>query len=79
MQRVNTRMDALSRKRYPKEELFRLAKVEGRLILSPSASSGIYIHKSLESIERLKNEKLVEKRLNAKVDPSLYAELKEAL
>lgn len=79
MQRVNTRMDALTRNCYPKESCFRLVKKEGRLILSSSEGRGIYIHKSLESIERLSNPKMVEKRLGVKVDVDLIAMLKEAL
>ena len=48
-------------------------------MLSPSEGRGIYIHKSLESIERLSNTKMVEKRLGVKVDTSLIETLKEAL
>ena len=79
MQRVNTRMDALTRKCFPKESCFRFVKKEGRLVLSSSEGRGIYIHKSLESIERLSNPKMVEKRLGVKVDTSLIETLKEAL
>ncbi|MBQ2052423.1 MAG: YlxR family protein [Bacilli bacterium] len=79
MQRVNTRMDALTRKSFPKESCFRFVKKEGRLVLSPSEGRGIYIHKSLESIERLSNPKMVEKRLGVKVETSLIETLKEAL
>ena len=79
MQRVNTRMDALTRICYPKENCFRFVKKEGRLILSSNEGRGIYIHKSLESVERLSNPKMVEKRLGVKVDEKLINELKEAL
>ena len=79
MRRVNARMDALTRKLYPVEELLRLSKVDGKLVIKPNGGRGIYIAKNAESLEKLKNEKLVSKRLGASIDKEEIAKLEEAL
>ena len=79
MQRVNTRMDALTRKVYPKGEMLRLVKVEGALLVAPSGGRGIYIHKSKETIELLENTKVLEKRLGVKLNEALLTRIKEAI
>ncbi len=58
MKRIVERRDILTRKTYPKNELFRFVKRDGYLIFDKDYSMegrGYYIHKDEKSILSLKN------------------------
>lgn len=61
---VVNRMDILSRKKYPKDELIRLVKQDDKLVLNGDLKGrGIYIHKDRETILKVFNKGLL-KRYN---------------
>ena len=64
MQRIYIveRMDIVSRKKFPIAELFRLTLCEGKLTLDKDDTlpgRGIYVHKDLETLEKLKKRNLL--------------------
>ncbi len=78
----NERMDILSRKSYPKKELFRLVFIKGALLLeenSPLKGRGVYLKKDKESIAMARKKKLLEKRFRLASCEDVYLKLEERL
>ncbi len=74
------RMDILSRKSYPREELFRLVKQEGKLILDLEGSlpgRGVYVCKDAETLEKVFQKGLLRKYANKEDLIVLESELKK--
>lgn len=81
MKKENTRMDACSRERFPKEELFRLT-------CSPSPSlemdrpllgRGLYLHKDKATIEKARQRKILERAFKSPDLSYLYEMMEELL
>lgn len=82
MRKENERMDILSRKSYPKKELFRLVFHGQTLLLekeSPLKGRGVYLKKDRESIASARTKKLLERRFRLKDCADAYLEMEERL
>lgn len=65
MKKENGRMDALSRKSYPKKELFRLVERGGSLVYDPKQNMpgrGYYLHKDAATLDEFEAKGLAKKR-----------------
>ncbi len=78
----NERMDILSRKSYPKKELFRLVFLNHELLLekdSPLKGRGVYLKKDKDSVASARKKKLLERRFRLDNCDSIYSEMEERL
>ena len=67
MQIENPRMDFASRQRFPKSEMLRLLRVDGRLVIDRDFNQpgrGYYLHKDGESFLLAKRKKAFERLLH---------------
>ena len=75
-------MDMLSRKSYPKTELFRLVFDHDVLLLegkSPLKGRGVYLLRSKESLETARKKKLLERRFGLADCQAIYEQMEENL
>ena len=75
-------MDMLSRKSYPKTELFRLVFTTDGLLLegkSPLKGRGVYLLRSKESLETARKKKLLERRFGLADCQAIYEQMEENL
>lgn len=75
-------MDMLSRKSYPKTELFRLVFTTDGLLLegkSPLKGRGVYLLRSKESLDAAKRKKLLERRFGLADCKAIYEQMEENL
>ncbi len=75
-------MDMLTRKSYPKKELFRLVFSSNGLLLegkNPLNGRGVYLYKSKESIAEARRRKLLEKRFRLADCEEIYKAMEERL
>ena len=80
MKRENERMDLLSRKSFPKAELFRLVFSDHELLLEkdrPLKGRGVYLKKDKESIALARKKKLLERRFRLADCEAIYLEMEE--
>ena len=78
----NERMDIMSRKSYPKKELFRLVFLEHELLLekdSPLKGRGVYLKKDKASVANARKKKLLERRFRLEDCDAIYLEMEERL
>lgn len=65
----------------PKKELIRIVRnKEGEVFVDPSGKKngrGAYLSSDLKVIEQAEQTKILNRQLNANIDPSLYEELKK--
>lgn len=81
MRKENPRMDALSRKRYPKSELFRIVgtpspRLEGEL---PLPGRGVYLHKDKATVELSRKKRILEKAFQGQDCQHVYDCMEEKL
>ncbi len=82
MKRENERIDILSRKSYPKKELFRLVFLDHQLLLEtdcPLKGRGVYLKKDKENIALARKKKLLERRFRLQDCDAIYSEMEERL
>ena len=82
MRRENERIDILSRKSYPKKELFRLVFLNHELLLEedrPLQGRGVYLKKDRESVAAARKKKLLERRFRLDDCDHVYLEMEERL
>ena len=78
----NERMDILSRKSFPRRELFRLVFSSEGLLLEgerPLKGRGVYLRKSQESIDLARKKKLLERRFHLADCEAIYKQMEEKL
>ena len=78
----NERMDIMSRKSYPKKELFRLVFLNHELLLekdSPLKGRGVYLKKDKASVANARKKKLQERRFRLEDCDAIYLEMEERL
>ena len=67
----------------PKQELLRIVRTpEGSVIVDLTGKAngrGAYIKKDIEVLEKAKKSKILEKRLEIKIDDGVYDEIEEVL
>ncbi|RWZ60452.1 YlxR family protein [Halobacillus fulvus] len=65
---------------YPKQQLIRVVRnKEGEVFVDESGKKngrGAYLSRSLDVIERAESQQILNRHLNAKVDPDVYEQLK---
>lgn len=80
MKKVPLRMCIITKKQYPKSELFRIIKTsDGTINLDVTGKlngHGVYIARNLETIELAKRTKILEKVLDGKIEDKLYEKMK---
>ncbi len=82
MKRENERNDILSRKSYPKKELFRLVFLNHELLLEedrPLKGRGVYLKKDKESVALARKKKLLERRFRLEDCDAIYLQMEERL
>lgn len=81
MKKSNPRMDLLSHKRYPREELFRLVACPLPSLEKdkPLPGRGVYLHKDGTTLETARRKKALERAFHCQDCSSLYLEMEEAL
>ncbi len=82
MKRENERNDILSRKSYPKKELFRLVFLNHELLLEedrPLKGRGVYLKKDKESVALARKKKLLERRFRLEECDAIYLQMEERL
>ncbi len=82
MKRENERSDILSRKSYPKKELFRLVFLNHELLLEedrPLKGRGVYLKKDKESVALARKKKLLERRFRLEDCDAIYLQMEERL
>ena len=82
MKKESGRMDLLSRRVYPKSDLFRLVLVSGSLRLEgerPLLGRGVYLKKDKESLGKAKAKRLLEKRFRLDDCSFVYEEMEGKL
>ena len=82
MKRENPRLDVASRKPYPKNELLRIAMVQG--VVTPDLAGnlpgrGIYLHKDESSLDSALKKKAFERAFRRPLTPEEIEAIKEAL
>lgn len=81
MRKDNPRMDALSRKRYAKSELFRIVGLPSPRLEEdvPLPGRGVYLHKDKATVELARKKHLLEKAFQGKNCDGIYALMEEKL
>ena len=74
---IPTRMCAICRNRYPKDELIRLAKDGEKLSLSNTIGRGIYVCTTDSCQEKIKNKKILNKIIKCDIPDEIYKQLIE--
>ena len=73
----------VTKEKLPKKELLRIVRTpEGTVEVDESGKKngrGAYIKKDLEVLEIAKNKKILEKKLECKIEDSVYEEIKKIL
>ena len=83
VRKIPMRTCVVSKEQLPKQELLRIVRTpEGDVLVDLSGKingRGAYIKKDLEVLEKAKSTKLLEKRLECKIEDSVYEEIKEII
>jgi uncharacterized protein len=81
MRKEPMRMDLISRKMFPKNNLIRIVRnQEQKLEIDPTGKSpgrGAYLALDMKNIELAKKKKIFDQAFNVKVEDSFYQELSE--
>lgn len=80
MKKIPMRSCVVTKEKLPKKELIRVVRTpEGNVIVDESGKAngrGAYLKKSIETFEKAKNSKILDKKLEVEVPDSIYDELK---
>ena len=81
--KIPMRTCIVTKENLPKKELLRIVRTpEGTIEVDESGKKkgrGAYIKKKLENLEIAKNKKILEKKLECKIEDSVYEEIKKIL
>ena len=81
--KIPMRTCIVTKENLPKKELLRIVRTpEGTIEVDESGKKngrGAYIKKDLEVLEIAKNKKILEKKLECKIEDSVYEEIKKIL
>lgn len=79
MKKIPMRSCVITGERLPKKELIRVVRTpEGNVIVDATGKAngrGAYLKKSLETFEKAKKSKILDKKLEAEVPETIYEEL----
>ena len=80
MKKIPMRTCAVTLEKLPKKELIRVVRTpEGNIVVDETGKvngRGAYLKKSIETFEKAKNTKILNKKLEVEVPDSIYEELK---
>ena len=83
MKKIPLRTCTVTGEKLEKKELFRVVRTpDERVIVDDTLKAngrGAYLKKDLSVIEKAKNNKILERHLEVKIDDSIYEELKNKL
>lgn len=81
--RIPLRTCIITKEQLPKQELLRIVRTkEGEVLVDETGKvngRGAYIKKDLEVLERAIKGKVLEKKLEIKIDDSVYDEIRKAI
>lgn len=81
--RIPLRTCVITKEQLPKQELLRIVRTkEGEVLVDETGKvngRGAYIKKDLEVLEKAIKGKVLEKKLEIKIDDSVYEEIKKAI
>jgi len=81
MKKIPMRSCVVTNEKLPKKELIRVVRTpEGNVIVDESGKAngrGAYLKKSIETFDKAKKSKILNKKLEVEVPDSIYEELKE--
>lgn len=81
--RIPLRTCIITKEQLPKQELLRIVRTkEGEVLVDETGKvngRGAYIKKDLEVLERAIKGKVLEKKLEIKIDDSVYEEIRKAI
>lgn len=81
--RIPLRTCVITKEQLPKQELLRIVRTkEGEVLVDETGKvngRGAYIKKDLEVLEKAIKGKALEKKLEIKIDDSVYEEIKKAI
>ena len=83
MKKIPLRRCIVTREQLPKQELLRIVRdKEGKVSVDQTGKlggRGAYIKKDLAVLEKAKKTKILEKRLECKIEESVYEEIKKII
>ena len=81
--RIPLRTCVVTKEQFPKQELLRIVRdKEGNVTVDETGKAngrGAYIKKDLEVLEKAKNSKILEKKLECTIEDSIYEEIKNVI
>lgn len=83
VRKIPLRTCVITKEKLPKQELLRVVRTpEGNVVLDESGKMngrGAYIKKDVQVLEKAKKSKLLEKRLECKIEDSVYENIKNII
>ncbi len=83
VRKIPLRTCVITKEQLPKQELLRIVRTkEGEVLVDETGKvngRGAYIKKDLEVLSRAIKEKALERKLEIKIDDSVYEEIKKAI
>ena len=83
VRKIPMRSCVVTKEKLPKQELLRIVRTpEGDVLIDQSGKlngRGAYIKKDLDVLEKAKSTKLLEKKLECKIEDNVYEEIKEII
>ena len=81
--RIPLRTCVVTKEQFPKQELLRIVRdKEGNVTVDETGRAngrGAYIKKDLEVLEKARNSKILEKRLECSIEENVYDEIKNII
>lgn len=81
--KIPLRTCVITKEQLPKQELLRIVRTnDGQVIVDETGKvngRGAYIKKDIEVLEKAKKSKVLEKRLEVKIDDSIYEEIRKTI
>ena len=83
VRKIPVRTCVVTKEAFPKMELLRIVRTpEGKVVLDPSGKlngRGAYIKKDLSVLEKAQKSGILEKRLECKIEDSVYEEIRKLI
>ena len=83
VRKIPMRSCVVTKEKLPKQELLRIVRTpEGDVLIDQSGKlngRGAYIKKDLDVLEKARSTKLLEKKLECKIEDNVYEEIKEII
>ena len=74
---IPNRMCALCRNRFPKSDLVRLAKIDGKIAIDDHNGHGVYVCASESCANKIKTKKILNKIVKCDIPDEVYEQLIE--